>query len=272
MFIQGHEYIRRDLHQKYGGQRQGGISTPSTFPIIMLFTGESGQEYGYKDGWDSTGDFLYTGEGQTGGMTFVRGNRAIRYHVDDGKDIHLFEYIRTGVVRYIGQVISNGFEIKRGPDLTGNQRDIILFRLMPISVFESAEETKELPGDLIPQMSIEELRKVALGQSTDSVGSTNRTVKVRERARAIKIYVHKRAKGICEACNISAPFITALGNPYLEVHHLRRLSDGGPDHPDWVIGVCPNCHRRSHFGKDRDLFNGQMTNIVQEREKQINSG
>src|ERR1700746_1774493 len=24
----------------------------------------------------------------------------------------------------------------------------------------------------------------------------------------------------------------------------RRLSDGGPDHPRWVVAVCPNCHRR----------------------------
>ena len=29
MFVQGKLYVRRDLHRSYGGQRQGGISTPS---------------------------------------------------------------------------------------------------------------------------------------------------------------------------------------------------------------------------------------------------
>jgi HNH endonuclease len=37
---------------------------------------------------------------------------------------------------------------------------------------------------------------------------------------------------------------------YLEPHHLRRVSNGGPDHPAHVISLCPNCHRRVHAGAD----------------------
>lgn len=48
MFTQGHVYRRRDLHDRYGGQRQGGISTPSQYPIILLFTGESGEQHGLR--------------------------------------------------------------------------------------------------------------------------------------------------------------------------------------------------------------------------------
>ncbi|MDY7081344.1 MAG: HNH endonuclease [Halobacteria archaeon] len=44
----------------------------------------------------------------------------------------------------------------------------------------------------------------------------------------------------------------------MEVHHLHRHSDGGVDHPDNVIALCPNCHRRVHYGKDGDSFNQKL--------------
>lgn len=59
-----------------------------------------------------------------------------------------------------------------------------------------------------------------------------------------------RAKGTCEQCKRSAPFIRALDNtPYLEIHHKVRLSYGGPDTLGNVIALCPNCHRKAHYGQ-----------------------
>ena len=81
MFIQGQIYRRSHLHDQYGGQRQGGISTPADQPFIFLFSSEAGEQFGYSDGWDEDGVFLYTGEGQRGDMEFVRGNLAIRQHI-----------------------------------------------------------------------------------------------------------------------------------------------------------------------------------------------
>lgn len=66
MFVQGQMYRRRDIHAGFGGQQQGGISTPRKFPLVLLFTGDSGEQYGYSDGWSAEGIFLYTGEGQRG--------------------------------------------------------------------------------------------------------------------------------------------------------------------------------------------------------------
>lgn len=58
-----------------------------------------------------------------------------------------------------------------------------------------------------------------------------------------------RANGICEKCSIPAPFLRAVTNtPYLEVHHKQRLADGGIDHPENTLALCPNCHREAHFG------------------------
>lgn len=62
--------------------------------------------------------------------------------------------------------------------------------------------------------------------------------------------VLERADGICEYCTEKAPFLRAKDNsPYLEVHHKIRLADGGKDNLDNAIALCPNCHRKAHFGK-----------------------
>jgi len=53
MFVPGELYRRRDLHERFGGQRQGGISTPSAQHFIMLFAGEQGEHYGYQHGFPS---------------------------------------------------------------------------------------------------------------------------------------------------------------------------------------------------------------------------
>ena len=57
--------------------------------------------------------------------------------------------------------------------------------------------------------------------------------------------------GVCEVCDRPAPFLRPDGYPYLEVHHVRPLADGGPDKVDNTIGVCPNCHRQLHYGTAR---------------------
>lgn len=59
-----------------------------------------------------------------------------------------------------------------------------------------------------------------------------------------------RASGKCERCNEPAPFLRAKDNtPYLEVHHILQLAKGGDDSVENAIALCPNCHRRLHFGQ-----------------------
>lgn len=70
-----------------------------------------------------------------------------------------------------------------------------------------------------------------------------------QRSEAVRRYVLARAGGTCECCSDPAPFVRADGSPYLEPHHTRRLSDGGPDDPRFVAGICPTCHRHIHYGQ-----------------------
>lgn len=67
----------------------------------------------------------------------------------------------------------------------------------------------------------------------------------------VKAWVLKQADGHCECCDKPAPFITAENEPFLEVHHLRRLADRGSDTISNSVALCPNCHREMHYGANK---------------------
>lgn len=83
----------------------------------------------------------------------------------------------------------------------------------------------------------------------------------------VKAWVLQNAKGTCEACSSSAPFERNDGSPYLEVHHVLPLAEGGSDTVENTIAVCPNCHCNLHFGKSRnELKQSIIDNIVRLRQ------
>lgn len=59
----------------------------------------------------------------------------------------------------------------------------------------------------------------------------------------------RTADSKCQDCGNPAPFIKKGTNePYLEVHHILPLSQGGKDTIENVVALCPNCHRKRHHG------------------------
>ena len=59
------------------------------------------------------------------------------------------------------------------------------------------------------------------------------------------------ANGHCAQCGARAPFRRKKdGSPYLEVHHIQLLANGGEDTVENAIAVCPNCHRHVHYGRE----------------------
>lgn len=75
------------------------------------------------------------------------------------------------------------------------------------------------------------------------------TSMVRVRDPDVVAEVLDRAGGICEECKSPAPFKRRSNQtPYLEVHHDIQLADLGPDTVENARALCPNCHRRLHFG------------------------
>ena len=105
----------------------------------------------------------------------------------------------------------------------------------------------------LDQATLEDLRERALDSASAAAESAPLEARrlYRKRSAAVRRYVLARADGTCESCGNPAPFERADGSLYLEPHHTRRRSDGGPDHPRWVGAVCPNCHREMHHGAGR---------------------
>ena len=83
---------------------------------------------------------------------------------------------------------------------------------------------------------------------------TSATVMRIARAISVKKWVEARSQGFCEGCGQPAPFLNAKGEPFLEVHHVKHLADGGTDRTSNTVALCPNCHRRCHHSSDREEF------------------
>lgn len=111
----------------YGGNPQSGISNSSKFPYIFIFSGKSGHQHGYKDGWENPHVFSYTGEGQSGDMQFSRGNLALRDHKQNGRRVFLFEADGRGSARFIAEVEVIDADYFETHDTSGNIRIGIKF-------------------------------------------------------------------------------------------------------------------------------------------------
>jgi len=92
--------------------------------------------------------------------------------------------------------------------------------------------------------------------------SIYQSTKVFERDRSIKTYLIATHGCSCEVCGWKSDIIDEHGNPYIEMHHLKMLSEGGTDTLSNAILVCPNCHRRLHYsGTRNELLENLYTKI-----------
>lgn len=260
-----------DINVPYGGSRQSGISPSNQTPAIFLFTGDSGEQFGYRDEFDADGIFSYTGEGQVGDMQLTKGNLSITNHARDGRALHVFESLGKGKgQKYIGEFTYVSHSYTRGPDREGNDRRIILFHLVPVG--QEAYDTlpEQIPENLLHESSVDlkEARERALAAfgATEGTGGKEAKRTLYVRSKAVKDYVLLRSGGECESCHEPAPFKRIDGSPYLEPHHTTRVSDGGLDHPRFVGAICPTCHREIHHGLDGKRRNAELTEYLAEIE------
>lgn len=270
-FVVGKVYDRwPDINVPYGGGRQSGISPSKRTAAIFLFTGDSGENYGYRDAFDAEGVFHYTGEGQVGDMQLTKGNLAIIRHAIQGCALHVFESIAKGAgQRYVGEFTYVNHSFRNGPDRNGNDRRVIVFHLVPLRPDREDDLYESDNGaDEAPVVSLAEARKRALAafEAQEGQGGKYATRTLYFRSKAVKDYVLLRAAGECESCREPAPFERVDGTPYLEPHHTTRLSDGGLDHPRFVGAICPTCHREIHHGRDGKRRNAELADYLQQIE------
>ena len=135
---------------------------------------------------------------------------------------------------YLGEFACDSHFFKRDADRDGNERDVIVFRLMPVSNTlrrelddlpdqddNSATKAESQLGDLST------LRQAAIAacQPGGPIADAKETVRIAyQRSARVKRYVLARAQGHCELCDAPAPFNRKSdGTPYLEPHHINRL-------------------------------------------------
>jgi len=271
MFVPGAVMQRAAMHGEFRGQRFGGISTLARHPMVWLFSGEHGEQYGYKDGFTDEGIYWYTGEGQVGDMKMHKGNSAIRDHKQLGKTLHLFDSVSKGWVKYLGEATYIDHHHAVRPDRNGDPRRAIVFELAVSYqddgvALSTPHEPKRVTSRGMWKQPLDALRKLASERAPDDATPAQRKANIYARSAAVRVYVLRRAAGHCEGCRAPAPFSTSRGEPYLEAHHLRRRADGGPDHPSAVIALCPNCHRRVHHGGDGTEYNSALIRRIVEIE------
>jgi len=268
-FKVGETYNRWFIHDVLKGERYKGISKPSEHPFLLLFTGESGDDYGYEDEFLEDDTFLYTGEGTEDDMVMEDGNRAIRDHKKNGEALHLFESTDLPwIVTYLGEYECVEVRETELEDENGELRDGFRFRLAPVGGTEI-----EIGGGSPATLSGEELFQKAKQSSPTgnnaSSGGSGGGGRSYPRSEFVREFALRMANGVCQGCKEKAPFVDKQGQPFLEVHHLTRQSDGGADDPENVIAICPNCHRRVHQGQDGDEFNRELRNKVEHRNKEL---
>lgn len=91
-----------------------------------------------------------------------------------------------------------------------------------------------------------------------------RTVKQHDRIPTVSAIAKLRAGFKCEiqGCDYE-PFIGIYNLPYVEVHHIERLADGGKDTLENVACLCPKHHREIHFGLNKE----RLKEILLEKRK-----
>lgn len=131
----GETLRRTEVHRRYQGQRQGGISTPSNSNIMIFSDPIRSKLHGYNvhEGLQPDGSFHYAGQRRVGDMSFTSVNKNMRDSTSTGHVIRLF--MVDGVyVTYAGayRLSDPPHRWERFPDDNGDMRDGIVFHLDPI--------------------------------------------------------------------------------------------------------------------------------------------
>lgn len=138
----GEKLLRRQLHDRWGGGRYGGMEPSVKAQSVFLFNNPRvGAAFGYNyDGWHEDGTFHYTGDGQEGDQSSrTGGNKSLMDAESLGRTVRLFrsEGVET---TYLGAftLADPPYYRADAPDKNGEMRSVLVFRLLPVGDVEKA--------------------------------------------------------------------------------------------------------------------------------------
>ncbi|MEU8773335.1 HNH endonuclease signature motif containing protein [Streptomyces sp. NPDC048606] len=91
-----------------------------------------------------------------------------------------------------------------------------------------------------------------------------RTVNLPHRLSSAREAVLLRCEGRCEnpGCTGQPTDVTEQGAAILEVDHVHPLAEGGRDHPEQMVALCPNCHAMKTRGSRREQLRRQLVDVA----------
>lgn len=283
-FVLGQEYARSWLTEFLGSrQAQSGVLWGSREPGCLVCTsgGRGGKKAGYSDQDLADGSWWYFGQGQTGDQEL---RTAANAKLASGKMSVLLFTTREPTAQEVrarggygklfafrGEFNVAGFEFFVPTEGRRRGDKLLRFRLVPAASIYEPHATAAARDDA-ELLDLAALQRRLNDQAEGVPAPGLRLQEYRKRSGEVHWYTLRRAAGICEGCACRAPFADATGGPFLEVHHLTRLADDGPDAPANVAALCPNCHRRAHHSIDREEFSRTLRDRVTAAEERVALG
>lgn len=115
-------------------------------------------------------------------------------------------------------------------------------------------EKREINSDIVFESEVLKAKKTNSNNIPEGIQKPSQALQKTtsyQRDPKVKAWVLKESNGFCENCGNPAPFMTDAKEPFLEVHHVIYLSDGGSDTTHNAIALCPNCHSAFHYSTEK---------------------
>ena len=267
--VNGRRYSLLELEKNVGGSHQHGIMYAATPKIIMAISHGDKRvrkdRIRYNDRWNEDKTiYYYHGSGDKADQDpedAVRGNRQLRDSIYNGTPVFLFIESENNMYELIGEVkVISEPTYELNPD-TGFKR--LVFPLALYDGFSPVVDDIDIKVKKIFNISNEKLIREVSKEKTPKLTKTSTYQYSRDEY--VRLYALRRAGDNCQLCLQKAPFSRSDGSPYLEVHHIVPLSQGGSDSIDNVCALCPNCHRKMHIIADSD----DVSKLLKTAEKRL---
>lgn len=248
---QGQIFDNGELCDLFKCSSQGGMRRSHETNTLVIVSNHIKSIY--EDKWID-GIMHYTGMGTSGdqSLSFAQ-NKTLANSGSNNVDVHLFEVFKSKEYLYQGivKLFSQPYQ-EQQIDENGEKRLVWMFPVKllygtPATIDNETIEFLQTVREKKAQKLDNKRLKILVENSSKSKPNKRKTTSESyERDEKVVQYALRRANGFCQLCDLPAPFLRKDGSPFLEVHHIKYLSEGGDDTIENVAAICPNCHRKMH--------------------------